>query len=156
MILQSLRFGARLVQITLLTVLILPVTSGCGAFKKASDTAAITPAGIQLNGMLTFSKADNNRTAELRVGERFTISLPENRNAGYSWAIDETNSRMLALENTHYTEPTEGFINARGQRTFTFHCRQVGESALKLKYWRFTDGDASITEWYSLTVKIAP
>lgn len=156
MLLQSLRFRCHPLQIALLALLLVTLASGCGVFKKESDSKNVALVGTRLNGVLKLSKADNNRIAELRVGDSFIISLPENRSAGYSWAIDESNSRLLALDRTQYTEPTEGFINARGQRVFNFHCRQAGEVALKLKYWRFTEGDASITERYSLTVRITP
>ncbi|HRE54391.1 MAG TPA: protease inhibitor I42 family protein [Candidatus Competibacter sp.] len=107
--------------------------------------------------MLSLKREDNNRTAELRVGERFKVSLPENPSTGYTWAIDETDRRLLALEGTAYDEPDEGgFVGARGRRIFTFSAQQAGEVVLRLKYWRFWDGDASTTERYAVSLKIAP
>lgn len=137
-----------------LLILATLLAAGC-AFKKDAAPPT-TPAGIRENGVLVLAHADNNRTTELRVGERFQVRLPENPSTGYTWAIDEINSRLLALDGTDYTEPDEGFIGARGQRLFTFTTRQPGEVALKLKYWRFRDGDGSVTKQYAITVRIVP
>ena len=98
---------------------------------------------------------DNNRTAELAVGEQLEVRLPENPTTGFSWAIEENDRRILALDNTAYTPPAvAGFIGARGQRAFTFTARQAGEVALKLKYWRVFAGDDSITERFAVTVRV--
>jgi len=143
-------------QIALLALLTAMLATGCTFFKKDSAPAPVPPAGIRENGVLRLTKADNNRTADVRVGETLQVSLPENRGTGHAWAIDETSSRLLALDSTQYTEPTEGFIGARGQRIFTFTARQPGEIGLKLKYWRFSEGDSSITERYGVTIRIGP
>jgi inhibitor of cysteine peptidase len=112
-------------------------------------------AGVRENGVLALTRADNNRTAELRVGERLEVRLPENPATGFSWAVDENDRRLLALEDTAYTPPDEaGFIGARGQRTFRFTARQPGDVALKLKYWRVWEGDGSVTERFAVTLKI--
>lgn len=104
--------------------------------------------------MLILTRTDHNRSAEIRVGERLVVRLPENPSTGYTWAIDETDRRLLALDSTDYAAPTEGFVGARGQRTFAFTARQPGEVALKFKYWRFWEGDASTTDHYAITVLI--
>jgi inhibitor of cysteine peptidase len=112
-------------------------------------------AGVRENGLLVLTRADNNRTAELRVGERLEVRLPENPSTGFSWAVDENDRRLLALEDTAYALPVEaGFIGARGQRTFSFTARQPGDVALKLKYWRVWEGDGSVTERLAVTLRI--
>ena len=129
------------------------LTVGCAT---KSDPPAPAPAGVREDGSLIVTRADNNRTAELRTGERLIVRLPENPSTGYTWAIDETDRRLLTLDGTDYTAPAEGSIGARGQRTFTFTVRQPGEVALKLKYWRFWEGDASVTERYIVNLRILP
>lgn len=128
------------------------LAAGCSAAKNDPPVAA--PAGSRENGALILSRADNNRTAEVKIGERIVVRLPENPSAGFSWAIDETSRQMLALDSTTFTEATETFVGAKGQRVFTFTARQVGDVALKLKYWRFWEGDASVTERYAVTLHI--
>ena len=145
----------RSIWIAILAILTVSLAAGC-ASKKGVEPVATPPAGTRENGTLVLTRADNNRTAELRVGERLKVRLPENPTTGFTWAIDETNSRLLALDGTEFTEPTEGSIGARGQRIFTFTTLQPGEVALKLKYWRFWEGDGSTTERYAITLKIVP
>lgn len=128
------------------------LTAGCAA----KGDPPPPPAGVREDGSLIVTRADNNRTAELRIGERLIARLPENPSTGYTWAIDETDRRLLTLESTDYTAPAEGSIGARGQRTFTFTVRQPGEVALKLRYWRFWEGDASVTERYIVNLRILP
>ncbi|MBK8510094.1 MAG: protease inhibitor I42 family protein [Candidatus Competibacteraceae bacterium] len=139
----------------LLALVTAALAAGCASKKSAEPVAP--PAGSRENGVLSLKREDNNRTAELRVGERFKVSLPENPSTGYTWAIDETDRHLLALEGTAYDEPDEGgFVGARGRRIFTFSTQQAGEVVLRLKYWRFWDGDASTTERYAVSLKIAP
>jgi len=139
----------------LILTLALALSAGC-ASPTGSESAA-GPVGVRENGLLVLGPKDQNRVAEIRVGERFAVRLPENPTAGFSWAVAESDSRLLALDSTDYNPPEEaGFIGARGDRTFTFTAREPGEVPLALKYWRFREGDASITERYTVTVRIVP
>ncbi|HRD65054.1 MAG TPA: protease inhibitor I42 family protein [Candidatus Competibacter sp.] len=146
---------AQTVLVAILAISTALLAAGC-ASKKSTGPEPVPPAGTRENDVLVLARADNNRTAELRVGERLKVSLPENPSTGYTWAIDETNGRLLALDGTEYAEPTEGFVGARGRRIFAFTARQPGDVALKLKYWRFRDGDDSTTERYVVLLKIVP
>lgn len=137
------------------TLLMLATLLAAGCATKG-DPPPVAPAGVRADGMLILTSADHDRTAEPRVGERLAVRLPENPSTGYTWAIDETDRRLLALDGTDYTAPVEGSVGARGQRTFTLTARQPGEVALKLKYWRFWEGDASVTERYTVNLRILP
>lgn len=133
-------------------VLAMILLTGCAANGDAPDAVR---AGVRENGILVLTRADNNRTAELRVGERLDVRLLENPTTGFSWAVDENDRRLLALENTAYAPPVEaGFIGARGQRTFSFTARQPGDVTLKLKYWRIWEGDGSVAERFTVTLRI--
>jgi predicted secreted protein len=138
---------ARLAPLALAALLMV----GCASKSEPPPPA---PVGVRENGMLILTRADHNRSAEIRVGERLVVRLPENPSTGYTWAVEENDRRLLALDGTDYAAPTEGFVGARGQRSFTFTARQPGEVALKFKYWRFWEGDASATEHYAITVQI--
>ena len=122
---------------------------GC-ASKPDSESSA----GSRENGVLVLTRDDDQRTAEVRVGEQIRVRLPEKHGTGYVWAIDETDRQRLALDSTGFEEPTEGFIGARGMRTFTFTARQPGEVVLKLKHWRIWEGEGSVTERFIVTLSI--
>lgn len=135
-----------------LLALVAVILVGCST--KGDQPKTAPPAGVRENGVLVLTRADNNRIAELRAGERLEVRLPENPTTGYAWAVDETDRRLLALDNTRYAPPELGSIGARGQRILIFTARQPGEVALKLKYWRIWEGDASVTERFAITVRI--
>ncbi len=135
-----------------LLMLAVVLATGCASTRSAEPAAV--PAGSRENGVLVLTRADNQRTAEVRVGERIAVRLPENPGTGYTWAIDETDRQRLALDGTDYAEPTAAFIGARGLRTFTLTARQPGEVVLKLKYWRLWEGDGSVTERFAVTLRI--
>jgi inhibitor of cysteine peptidase len=131
------------------------LSTGCASLTGAESDSG--PPGVRENGLLVLGQKDQTRTAEIRVGERIAVRLPENPTTGFTWAVAETDSRLLALERTDYTPPEEaGFIGARGDRTFTFIALETGEVPLALKYWRFWEGDASIAGRYTVTVRIVP
>ena len=140
---------ARLTSLALAALLM----AGCAA---KGDPPPPPPAGVREAGSLILTRADNNRTAELRIGERLIARLPENPSTGYTWAIDETDRQLLTLDGTDYTPAEIGSIGARGQRTFTFTARQPGEVVLQFKYWRFWEGDVSVTERYVVNLRIVP
>ncbi|MER2603187.1 MAG: protease inhibitor I42 family protein [Candidatus Competibacter phosphatis] len=120
----------------------------------ASKPDSESNAGSRENGVLVLTRDDDQRTAEVRVGEQIRVRLPEKHGTGYVWAIDETDRQRLALDSTGFEEPTEGFIGARGMRTFTFTARQPGEVVLKLKHWRIWEGEGSVTERFIVTLRI--
>ena len=129
---------------------------GLAACAVNSEPAKTIPAGVRDNGQLTLTRADHNRAAEVRVGERIVVQLPENPTTGFTWAIDETDRRLLTLDGSAYVAPEMGFIGAKGQRTFQFTARQPGEMTLQLKYWRVWEGDGSVTERFIVTLRIVP
>jgi predicted secreted protein len=133
----------------------LSLSAGCASLTGAES--ATGPTGVRENGLLVLGQKDQNRIAEVRTGERIAVRLPENPTTGFTWAVAESDRRLLALDSTDYAPPEEaGFIGARGERTFTFTAREPGEVPLALKYWRFWEGDASIAERYTVTVRIIP
>lgn len=138
--------------LALLTLTVILLTA-CAAKSDSPNTA---PAGVRENGLLSLTRTDHNRSAEVRVGEHIAVQLPENPSTGFSWAIDETNRRLLTLDGSDYVAPDSGFIGAKGRRTFRFTARRPGEMTLQLKYWRVWEGDSSVKERFTVTLRIVP
>lgn len=140
-----------------LLILVFALSLGASCASPTGSQSVAGSVGTRENGLLVLGQQDHNRTVEIRIGERIAVRLPENPTTGFTWAIAESDSRLLALDSTDYAPPEEaGFIGARGDRTFTFTAREAGEVPLALKYWRFWEGDASITERYTATIRIVP
>ena len=136
-----------------LLTLALILLNACAAKGESSNT---TPAGVRENGVWRLTRADHQRTAEVRVGEPIAVQLPENPTTGFTWAIDETDRQRLTLDGSDYVPPEMGFIGAKGQRTFRFTARRPGEMTLQLKYWRVWEGEGSVTERFTVTLRIVP
>jgi len=136
-----------------LSILTLILLTACAAKNELPNT---TPAGVRENGEWRLTRTDHQRTAEIRVGERIAVQLPENPTTGFTWAIDETDRRVLTLDGADYVAPEIGFIGAKGQRTFRFTARQPGEMTLQLKYWRVWEGQGSVTERFTVNLHIVP
>ncbi len=140
----------------LILLLILLTSILLSACTANSESAKIIPAGVRENDRLVLTRADHNRIAEVRVGERIAVRLAENPTTGFTWAIDETNRRLLTLDGSDYLAPDVGFIGAKGQRTFQFTARQPGEMTLQFKYWRVWEGDGSVTDRFAVILHIVP
>ena len=128
---------------------------GCAAHREPETAPSL--AGSRDNGVVRLTRQDHNRTAELRTGERLVLSLPEAQGGSRTWAIEETDRRLLMLEDSHY-QPSDqtGFIGVRGERIFQFKAQQPGELTLALRYWRFFEGEGSVTDRYSIHLRILP
>jgi inhibitor of cysteine peptidase len=102
----------------------------------------------------TLTRDDQGSVVTAKVGERLIIRLPESPSTGYRWALDKSNESILMLEETAYERsPTSG-TGGGGQRTLTFLMQAVGTVLLQLKHWRAWEGDASITERFTLTLHV--
>ncbi len=129
---------------------VLVLLAGCAAAPPDSSSA-----DVRENGVLVLTRADHERTVELRVGERMEVRLPENPATGYRWSVDEHDRHRLTLEDTAYTPPdTASSIGARGQRRFSLIARQPGDALLKMKYGRVWEGDGSVTDRFTAIFRI--
>ena len=136
-----------------LWVLTLILLTACAANNESPNA---TPAGVRENGVWRLTRADHRRTAEVRVGEQLAVQLPENPTTGFTWAIDETDRQRLMLDGSDYLPPELGFIGAKGWRTFRFTARRPGDMTLQLKYWRVWEGEGSVTDRFTVTLRIVP
>jgi inhibitor of cysteine peptidase len=85
------------------------------------------------------------------------FQLDENPSTGYCWAISETDSTILALQDSTYTasKTSPGIVGSGGTRTLTFLTKKSGTVHLQLKYWRSFEGDSSIIKRFSATIEVS-
>ncbi len=71
------------------------------------------------------------REYTLKVGDTFSISLPENITTGYSWRMlvrEPANERLIELVKTEYkSDSPEPMIGGGGTITFTFRAKKATE-----------------------------
>ena len=103
---------------------------------------------------LTLTEADAGKTVQAHTGDHILIQLSANPTTGYSWAIDKTDSTILALQRETYTPSTGGLVGSGGTTVFTFIAQHPGTVHLQLKYWRSWEGDSSIFNRYDVTIQV--
>ena len=97
---------------------------------------------------------DNGKLIKLRQGDVIIVSLQETPTTGYRWTVDNIDETILEIQNEGFRIAPKAGIGGSGARTFSFRAITVGSVNLKLKLWREWLGDSSITEHYSLTIKV--
>lgn len=83
------------------------------------------PAEITLN--------DDGKELQIRVGQDFSISLPENRSTGYQWQLDS--GELLGVKSDGYVAETSE-LGAGGMREYALTAEAVGETTIKAVYIR--------------------
>jgi inhibitor of cysteine peptidase len=104
--------------------------------------------------VLKLSREDNGKLIELHQGDVIIVSLQETPTTGYRWAVESIDEKILELQNEGFHIAPKAGLGGSGTRTFSFRAITVGSVNLKLKLWREWLGGASITERYSLTIKV--
>jgi inhibitor of cysteine peptidase len=103
--------------------------------------------------MLLLTANDNDRTVEVRNGETFRLTLPENATTGFRWAIDRID-REYVREISDVANYPASALGAGGQITFEFVTTKPGECEIVLKRWRHWEGDSSIAERFRILVRV--
>ena len=101
---------------------------------------------------ITVTAVDNGREISLAAGDDVVVELAENATTGYRWAVDGPLPAGLALSASDY-EPGGSAPGAGGTRRFRLHATGTGSGALSLKLWREWQGDGSVTQRFSVTVR---
>jgi len=97
-------------------------------------------------GMMTFSKADQEKAQVLAPGASFEIRLPENPTTGYIWEVEHISEAVAGLEREAFEqEPADPRIVGRGgTKIFVFKAREPGAGEIALRLRRPWQRDAPI------------
>jgi inhibitor of cysteine peptidase len=126
-----------------------------GAILLLHGSGAVAAEAGKARVMQSLTEADNERTVDLRVGERVRLTLSENATTGYRWAIDRLD-REIVEEAGSEPRPSGGAIGSAGQVTFDFKAKKAGSSEIALKYWRHFEGDGSIVRRFRFRLDAKP
>jgi inhibitor of cysteine peptidase len=109
---------------------------------------------------LTITEIDDGKTVEAKPGDTIVLHLHENSSTGYRWAFDVLDEAKLELVKSEYVQEggADGpVVGNGGEMTWTVKVKPKtkGRTQLKLKLWRSFEGDKSIQQRFSVTLKIA-
>lgn len=105
--------------------------------------------------MLLLTQTDNDRTAEVHIGDSVRINLPENATTGFRWTIDGYDEQLFEVVATEPHYPKNS-IGAGGDVSFTFRAKKPGSGEIALKNWRHWEGDSSVTNRFRVRLRIEP
>lgn len=103
---------------------------------------------------IILTEQDRAKTVSATVEDRVVVRLPENPTTGYRWAVDKLDDQ-LTFESSDYQSTSGGLAGGGGEVTMVFVANQPGDALLVLKHWQSWEGDQSITDRFTVTVKIA-
>ena len=99
--------------------------------------------------------ADNNKSAQLVVGQRIQIRLPANPTTGYSWLL-QSFPGCLVLVNFSYAPGGKSVPGAGGTQAVEFLATSAGEGELKIGYRRpWEKSDIPAAKTFSLKVTVS-
>ncbi len=124
------------------------LASGC------STSGSIDPATTREAIVSTLTREDNDKTIEVQVGDSIVVRLPENPTTGFTWAIDKASDDVPPLETSEYSPAADAGVGGGGQRSLTFKAIRAGTVRLQLKLWREWEGDKSIADRFTATIRV--
>jgi inhibitor of cysteine peptidase len=116
----------------------------------ACSTAVPTPQEI------TVDEGADGTTVSLSVNDELVVTLRGNPTTGYTWAISETNTTILAAQGEPTFTPESDMMGAPGQVVMRFKAIASGTAPLVLAYRRPFEPDVEPAATFAITVDVAP
>ncbi|HET7285690.1 MAG TPA: protease inhibitor I42 family protein [Nitrososphaeraceae archaeon] len=77
-----------------------------------------------------------NETFHVKMGDIILINLNENPTTGYQWKIDESDEKIIPMEDSKYSISSHNGIGSGDTRTFTFRPQSFGKAKVQLSLQR--------------------
>ncbi len=89
--------------------------------------------------------SDNGKTLYLKLGDIFSIQLPENPSTGYQWHLifNPENQAILSQRADRYAHSQTGLVGASGERNFSYQATGIGRVDIYATYARPWDESSS-------------
>jgi inhibitor of cysteine peptidase len=102
---------------------------------------------------VVLTQQDNGNRMGLSASEPLEISLAENPTTGFRWSFVDLDTSVQVLEDTYdlVGDVTPG---AATNHIFRLSFSHSGEYRIALRLWREWEGDASITDQFSITLDV--
>ena len=104
--------------------------------------------------MVTFTEADNGKSADITQNTRFAVVLAENPTTGYTW--NATLSPGLELQSTVYQQDDapSGMVGVGGSRTWVINAKDLGDQKFSAVYGRSWEPVSGNETAYSVTIRV--
>ena len=106
---------------------------------------------------VTVGEEQSGQQLNLRVGEIFQVELPGQGGTGYSWYLDNLDSRYLELVSHKIRQASpERMVGGPLLYLWRFKAKQEGQTQLKLAYYRVWEGIGTAPKHFLLNITIGP
>jgi predicted secreted protein len=99
-----------------------------------------------------FTERDSGATADILVGETFSVELAENPTTGHRWTEPGLDGRSVAAESDEFEGGAKEAAGRGGMRRFTFRMQSVGATTIRLAYRRSWEAAGDAARQFELTV----
>jgi inhibitor of cysteine peptidase len=104
--------------------------------------------------MLRFTASQTGRSVNLRKGESFEISLPENPTTGFRWKITAAGEPASAMTDEDFHPDAR--VGGSGIHAWRFRAVQQGESEIRMVLQRSWETPAEPAQAFTLRVIVNP
>jgi inhibitor of cysteine peptidase len=104
---------------------------------------------------LTVTEAQDGETFTVQVGDAILMQLPENASTGYRWAVSGIDEGCVRVEDAGYRAVSPA-VGSGGVASWRLRVLAPGETRVELKRWRAFEGESSVTERFSIGLRIRP
>jgi inhibitor of cysteine peptidase len=84
----------------------------------------------------TFTEVDNNTKVVLSIGDTFVVRLKENVTTGFSWAVAQSDDKLIQKIEDKSLPPKDSLPGAAGLHIYRFRAVGPGQGLLLLHYRR--------------------
>jgi len=98
--------------------------------------------------------ADNGRSIRVHPDDEIVVRLPENPTTGFRWEIERADP-IVAVVGDDFELGRPGLVGAGGTHEFRFMAAgSYGSGSLSLKLRQAWEGDASVTDRFSVDLVV--
>lgn len=133
---------------------VLVVCVGVALVGSGCVNSAKEPRGELEMSEIVIVQSDQGKTFEARQGDSILIRLAENPTTGYRWEVDVADDRIIALQDSDYTEAPGAGIGGGGTRTFTFKAQSPGTVQVRLKLMRKWKPEDPALDRFEVTIRV--
>ena len=106
------------------------------------------------NKTVKINKEVNGQEITLKQGQTLVLSIEGNPTTGYQWAVDELDESILAPAADPDYKSDSMLIGSGGTYTYKFNTVNLGETTLRLKYYRDFENDTPPVDFFEIHVTV--
>lgn len=132
------------------------ILSCLAAFLQQPDLCGGTAKAEEMHDskITIIKKQDNGRRINIKCGDLIRIELASMGGAGYSWYVDDLNTRYLELVSEETKAVSGEKVGAPVAAEWLFKGKKRGSTRIEMDHYRIWEGKERATEHFSIELTI--